>query len=198
MADATEAADYQALEIAASRALAAGDFRAAFASADRRCRIPPPPEGHSFVLRAEAAFRLGDRRGAIADLMHALELAPNDPIANRRILSWATGARQEQAADALLAIERDAIVLRDAIAILRQRGRTSFAAITVHDNSVSGWVAWLGRKTIELAITTADRTASVTIEADPFHPLSSRSVDAASFRVRRPAIVRRAVHRHLG
>ena len=185
--DDAPAADYQLLEIAAGRALVAGDFIEAFACADRRCRIPPPPEAHGFVLRAEASYRLGDRQGAIADLVRALEIAPNDPNANRRVLAWTNGSRRDRAAEVLIATERDPRTIADAIAVLRDSGRNGFAAVTIHDDLVTGWAAWPGRGPVTLSIAGADRTETATIEADPFHPLTTRSLGAASFRLRRPA-----------
>src|SRR5271166_2171766 len=76
------------LERCAALALTAHDAVAAFAYADRRCRITPAPTSHCFVLRAEAAWRLGHDEAALDDLATALEIEPGDLSANRRMLAW--------------------------------------------------------------------------------------------------------------
>src|SRR5258708_36334367 len=88
---------HQSLELRAVRALSRGDARAAFEFADRRCRISPPPEAHSYLLRGEALFQMGDRTAAISDVERALLIAPEDIRANRRMLAWAIGPRQAKA-----------------------------------------------------------------------------------------------------
>ncbi|MEO6779464.1 MAG: hypothetical protein ABI407_00675, partial [Bradyrhizobium sp.] len=55
---------HQALEIVAANALAAKDFVAAFQYADRRCRIEPAALAHCYVLRAEAAYNIGETKAA--------------------------------------------------------------------------------------------------------------------------------------
>jgi hypothetical protein len=65
---------YQSLEFLAAQALAEGNLATAFRFADRRCRILPMPESHSYVLRAETSFRMGAKTNAIADLVTALEI----------------------------------------------------------------------------------------------------------------------------
>src|ERR1700733_15734798 len=85
---------HQSLELLAARALADGNLEPAFKYADRRCRILPAPEPHCYVLRGEASFQMGARGDAIADVEKALEIAPDDIAANRRMLAWAKGSRQ--------------------------------------------------------------------------------------------------------
>ena len=67
---------HQALEIMAAKALAEEDFVTAFKLADRRCRIEPPPQSHSYVLRADASYKLGDQSAALADATAALQQEP--------------------------------------------------------------------------------------------------------------------------
>ena len=55
---------HQSLELLAVQALAAGDTTTAFAYADRRCRIAPPPGPQNYTLRAEALFQMGEARAA--------------------------------------------------------------------------------------------------------------------------------------
>src|SRR5262245_27793464 len=89
---------HQALELLSARALARGDMASAYRFADRRCRVPPLPEAHCFVLRADASFGLGDRKAAVADLTRALEIAPDDIAANRRMMAWGNGQDRRNAA----------------------------------------------------------------------------------------------------
>src|SRR5262249_61385308 len=77
---------HQSLELLAARALAEGDFASAFRLADRRCRIFPWPEPHSYVLRSEASFAIGNVPAAISDLIKALTIAPDSISAQRRLL----------------------------------------------------------------------------------------------------------------
>src|SRR6516225_10087272 len=86
------------LELACLRALAAGKVDEAYRNIDRRCRIAPLARAHHYVLRAETLSRMGDGRGAMADITRALQLAPEDIQANRRMLSWGDGGAQREAA----------------------------------------------------------------------------------------------------
>src|ERR1700756_2841060 len=88
----------QSLEILAAQELAKDDAAAAFRLADRRCRIQPAPEPHCYVLRAEALYRLGAKAAALTDLAKAIDIAPDNIAANRRMLAWADGAEQMRAA----------------------------------------------------------------------------------------------------
>src|SRR6516225_8554797 len=108
------------LERRAALALTGQDFLAAFKFADRRCRIQPPPKSHCFVLRAEAAWRLGRHDAALDDLAEALDIDPADLGANRRMLAWGKEDLRRQAAARLIAREQDPAGLRTAIAVLRE------------------------------------------------------------------------------
>jgi GT2 family glycosyltransferase len=176
---------HQSLELLAMKALAQGDVEAAFAFADRRCRVSPAPEAHSFVLRAEASIRMGDPHAAVSDITNALRLAPDDIGANRRMLAWAAGPAQLRAAAALIGGERDFDVLRKAIAVLRRGRRRAIANFTVLDDAIEGWAVWQRKGPLELTI--ADGVESITrmIEADRSHPLGDLG-QAASFQVSRP------------
>src|SRR5919204_443572 len=101
------------LELACLRALAAGNVDEAFRNIDRRCRITPLPRAHHFVLRAETLSRMGDGKGALAEISHALALAPEDIQANRRVLTWADGPAQRAAARMLIARDPEPAVLLD-------------------------------------------------------------------------------------
>jgi GT2 family glycosyltransferase len=170
-----------ALELAAARLLAAGKHRAALMVADRRCRIAPPPDARSFVLRADALFGLGDRQAALRDLAMALDIAAQDLAANRRMLAWGRGRQRAEAAIVLLAGERDAATLRAAMATLEQAGRRCFAAISVLDDQVLGWAAWPRAGTVNVTIAGSEGTVSAPIAPDPFHPLANDRRHAAAF-----------------
>ena len=133
---------HRSLELLAVEALARGDAAAAFRLADRRCRILPLADPYSYILRAEAAFRKGDRVAAVSDIAGALLLDPRHVVANRRMLIWGEGASRSQAALALIDRDRNIDILRRAIAVLRNEGRHAFASVTVYDDLIEGWAAW--------------------------------------------------------
>jgi GT2 family glycosyltransferase len=174
------------LERRAALALTAQDFLTALTYADRRCRIEPPPASHCFVLRAEAAWRLGRPEAALDDLAEALAINPADLGANRRMLVWGKEDLRQQAAAGLIAHEQDLAILRRAIAVLRDAGEQHWTAISVLDSHVTGWVAWTSSGQIEAAVTSEDATLTSLLDADPFHPLASPEIQATSFRLRRP------------
>jgi GT2 family glycosyltransferase len=176
---------HQSLELAAAAALAEGDCAIAFRLADRRCRIAPPPEPHSFVLRGLAAYRMGERAAAIADIAKALELAPDDIAANRKMLAWGQGAQRVSAAKALIGANAAPDTLRMAVEVLLADGRRRLAHVTTLDDRIEGWAVWRDDAPLEVAI--ADQSGSTTarIERDPLHPLSDLA-HAARFVLPRP------------
>jgi O-antigen biosynthesis protein len=175
---------YRSLESLAVQALELGHKDKAFAYADRRCRIAPPPGSQSYTLRAEALFQMGERASAIADLDQALRLAPDDIAANRRMLAWAEGARKNEAALSLIGRERDAKTLREAIEVLRAAGRQHMACVVVHDNAVSGWAVWQGKAALEITIANDTGILTTLIESDSFHAFADLGA-AANFDLRR-------------
>ena len=174
------------LERRAGQALTAQDFTTAFKYADRRCRIDPPPAAHCFVLRAEAAWRLGRRGAALDDLAEALSIDPSNIGANRRMLSWAEGDDRRAAAARLIVADDDPGLVRSAIAVLDEMGERHWAAVSVFDSHVTGWIAWRGEAHVEAALTCDDGSLTSLLDPDPFHPLASRGIQATSFRLRRP------------
>ena len=174
------------LELLAAQALARNDYARAFELSDRRCRIAPAPQPNSYLLRAESSFRMKREAYAIADLDKALDLAPDDAQANRRMLAWAKGGRKTKAARSLLTNAREADVLRKAIDALQHQGSTNFSSLTVLDERVEGWAVWGGTSAAEVSIVTPDNAVSFFIDADPFHVLRSDGRNAASFSVARP------------
>jgi hypothetical protein len=174
------------LELACLRALAAGKVDEAFRNIDRRCRISPLPRAHHFVLRAETLSRMGDGKGAIDDITHALELAPEDIQANRRLLLWADGAAQRTAAKTLIARDPDPAVLTDAMNVLHRSGARAVASLRVFDDVIAGWTAWDGQGAIELALS-GDPELKLTIAPDASHALAgSRFSHVASIELDRP------------
>jgi GT2 family glycosyltransferase len=180
---------HQFLELGATRALSRGDARTAFELADRRCRIAPPPEAHSYLLRAEALFRLDERTVAIADVARALALAPDDIRANRRMLAWARDERQAEAAATLIGIDRNVGVLRRAIEIMRNDGRHGFAAVTALEDAFEGWAAWDDDSPLKVAIADGVDIARTALDPDPSHEFGDVGY-GRWFRVPRPPSAR--------
>ena len=176
---------HQSLEFLCTQALIANDPRTAFRLADRRCRILPLPEPHCFVLRGDAAFKLGARDVAIGDIESALEIEPDNIVANRRMLDWATGPRQRKAASALIAHERNPDVLRKAAHILTKSGEKYFASLTILDDAVEGWALWPDDAPIEVSIVDDVDTLKIKVSPDRSHPLADFGC-AAGFRIQRP------------
>jgi GT2 family glycosyltransferase len=174
------------LERLAAQALTARDFPAAFKYADRRCRVGPPSAAHCFVLRAEANWRLERKEAALADLAEALRVDPSDLGANRRMLTWATDGRRRTAAANLISRDGNPAILQAAIAELRRAGERHWAACSVFDNHVTGWVAWTKATMIEASLVTEHGTLTSLLEPNSFHPLAGMDVQATAFLVRRP------------
>ena len=174
------------LEVACLRALSDGRIDDAFRSIDRRCRISPLPRAHHFVLRAETLSQMGDGRGAMADITHALELAPEDIQANRRMLAWGDGEAQRDAAQRLIGLDPDPAVLIDAMNVLRRAGARAIASLRAFDDIIAGWVAWDGDGKVELHISGA-QGHTVDILPQDQHPLvRSKFAKVASIELDRP------------
>jgi O-antigen biosynthesis protein len=176
---------HQSLELLAARALVEANFAAAFKFADRRCRILPAPGPHSYLLRGEAFYRLGAKTAAIADVVKALEIAPDDVAANRRMLAWAGGAQQLRAAYAIIQHDDNLESVRTAAHILRKNGRRSFAKLNIFEDTIEGWAVWHRDAPLEVSITGGIAEITDGFEADVFHPLGDFGF-ATSFRIRRP------------
>ena len=175
---------HQSLEFIAAQALADGNIAEAFRLADRRCRIFPVPEPHCYILRAEASYQLGFKTAAIADLAKALEIAPDNVAANRRMLAWAEGALRTRAARSIIAHERNFDLLREAVRALHESGQRNFAGVTVLEDALDGWAVWADKAPLEILITNGTDNFSELFEPDAFHPLGEYG-NATSFCVRR-------------
>jgi GT2 family glycosyltransferase len=173
---------HQILETLCAEALERGDLSEAFWLSDRRCRIRPFPDAHSFVLRAEALYRMGERLPAIRDLEAALEISPEDLAANRRMLSWGRPAAQLEAARVLIDCEHDFRALRQAIGLLCKCGKSAFASLQTRGDKIEGWAAWKGDTDIRLTV--ADEAASVEhhFGSNSRHPLSPELGKAISIK----------------
>ena len=126
---------------------------------------------------------------ALADLDKALELAPDDVQANRRMLAWSDGERKTTAARSLLTNTREVEVLRKAIDTLQHQAPIKFASMAVLDESIEGWVAWDKNSVAEVSIVTQDNIVSFFIDPDPVHILSNDGRSAASFFLARPTSI---------
>jgi GT2 family glycosyltransferase len=178
---------HQALELLSAKALASGDIAAAFRLSDRRCRIAPLAEPHCFVLRADALYRMGRKENALADIMRAIGIAPDDIAANRRLMAWGDGGRREEAALTLIAQDGNHDTLRQAIAIMRNAGRSAFASARLVGGAVRGWASWARNRTVEIAISAGGNTVASAIAADPAHPLADTLGHAANLVLPLPA-----------
>ena len=176
---------YESLELLAALALADGNIAPAFELADRRCRILPTPEAHCYVLRGEASYQMGRKADALADIAEALEIAPDDIAANRRMLTWAEGRQQMKAALTLIRFENDFVFLSRAMSILQKRGQRKFGRVEINEDTIEGWAAWDGKAELEVSITDDTQNVHVALEPDAFHPLAEYG-HAVSFRVPRP------------
>ena len=177
---------HRALELMATRALASGQWATAFELADRRCRVPPPPSTQCFLLRAEASHRMGETAAAISDLDCALEISPDDIVANRKMLAWGQGARQRAAAAAVIARDRDRAALRAALAVLHQAGRRGFASLAVFNDVIQGWAAWSHDGPLELSISGSARRVIMMLDPDPFHALAGPDLNATDITATMP------------
>ncbi|ABE61911.1 glycosyl transferase, family 2 [Nitrobacter hamburgensis X14] len=174
------------VERMAAQALNAQDFLAAFKYADRRCRVGPPSAAHCLVLRAEANWRLERKEAALADLAEALLVDPSDLAANRRMLAWANDDRRRTAAASLIGRDSNPTILRVAIEELWRAGDRHWAACSVFDNHVTGWIAWTRANTVAVSLAVENGTLTSVLEPNSFHPLASMEVQATAFLVRRP------------
>ncbi|WP_246504492.1 glycosyltransferase [Bradyrhizobium agreste] len=183
-----------ALERAAISALARGDLSEAFRLVDRRCRIFPVAQARHYTLRAEIAHRSGLEAAALEDLDTALELAPDDLAANRRMMQWGDEERRQAAARRLIELDSDMAMLGEAVTKLRAGGETALGVIRRIGDNISGWVVWQAHGKIDLEIRSDVATVSHSIGSDPQHALASRAEHAASFSVPLPdASTRRVV-----
>ena len=178
---------HQELEVRSALALARGDVAAAFRLADRRCRIRPLPQCHSHVLRADALFRMGDRVAAVADLVTALDIAPDDIAANRRMMSWGDAEQRTAAARRLVESEHDMRALYQAVNVAPpQQVKAISPRIELHDDLIEGWATWRSGDQLKVVVQGPDRHEFV-LDVDPEHALARDAYVATSFALGTPA-----------
>jgi GT2 family glycosyltransferase len=115
---------------------------------------------------------MGQKADALADILRAIEIAPDDIAANRRLMTWGDGGRREDAALTLIAQDGNHDTLRQAIAILRSAGRCAFARVKPIGSKVRGWAAWPRDRTVEVAISAGGNAIASALVAEPAHPLA--------------------------
>jgi O-antigen biosynthesis protein len=175
-----------ALESLSLTGLSGGDAAQAFKFADRRCRISPVAGAHHYTLRGEISYRMGYFEAALQDIERALELAPDDISANRRMLAWGKQPAQIQAAQRLLAIEYDFAGVAAAIAVLQKTGQRAFGAVKWTDTTLTGWALWNRSRHARIAIESGADSRSISLTPDPRHPLATSTANAANFSLNRP------------
>jgi GT2 family glycosyltransferase len=175
---------HQSLELLAANALAEGDIATAFKLADRRCRILPTPEAHCYLLRAEAFYRLGDKAAAVLDVARAIEIAPDDIAANRRMLAWGDRTQQLQAALSLIRHDHNIKFAQDAAQTLVDNGRRNFGNVIVYEDHLEGWAVWEAKSPLLVTIDDGNNEIEQEYEANAFHPLGQCGY-ATGFRIKR-------------
>ena len=167
----------------AARALRAGQYVQAFALADRRCRIPPAAEASHYLLRAAALARLGDRDGAQEDMRRALEIDPENLVANRSLLAGGSTDERRRAAEILLRHERRWPVLAEAVANLAKAGIAAVGSMEASLLHAQGWFAWCGRAPLQLRVTWQGGEEVMRLDPDPAHPLAPALGSAANWAI---------------
>ena len=176
---------HQSLELLAAQALSEGNFATAFKLADRRCRIPPAPEPHCYLLRGTASFQMGAKAAAVADIAKALEIAPDNILGNHRMLAWAEQPQQKsQAAFALVGQETNFGLLHNAINFLHKNGQRNFAKVTIFADAIEGWAVWMDDAPLTISIAGGADDVSTICEPDAFHPLAKYG-HATNFTIKR-------------
>ena len=182
-----EETHFAALEALSLRCLSEGDLTQAFRLADRRCRILPIAGAHHFTLRGEISHMLGHADDALADLKRALDLAPEDLAANRRVLLWGSGKDQVEAAQRLLTIEHDFTRIAAAVEVLPSSEKRAIAKIKSAYDRITGWVGWTRPSRVKIVLQCDGSSEEINwIEADKSHPLASTFHHASNFIIKRP------------
>ncbi|WP_170249399.1 glycosyltransferase [Methylobacterium haplocladii] len=174
----------------AARALERGWLTAAFAYADRRCRIRPVPQARDYLLRAEASHRLGDWTGAADDARKARELDPNDPLVNQMALRCLEGAERTEAAGAMISSQQATPAqLAQAIAELDCAATRVLAQLEAGPYEVSGWVSWPRGASVSCRVRETTHVEPFRLQPDERHPLATATRCATQLTVpRRPTM----------
>ena len=174
------------LNRAAADALGQDWGLAAYAFADRRCRIAPVARARDYLLRAEASHRLGDHEGAAADVRLARDLDPLDPLVHQQALRSLHGAERADAATALVASPRSSPAqLLQAIARLDPSNTRVVATLVAEAGELSGWVSWPRGSRLTCLIAEEGRQDTRVPSPEAHHPLATPTRWAASITVTR-------------
>ncbi len=166
----------------AARRLATGDLHTGLMLADRRCRVAPLPESIDLILRAEFLLRLGYHSEALADVASALDLEPEDRIANRKQLTFGPIEHRRAAALHVIEFDREQSTLVAALQVLWHDGTTTAGQAAVVDaSSIRGWIAWSGTETLDFIIDDRHRRHAIQVVANPRHRLAAGLGHAADF-----------------
>jgi GT2 family glycosyltransferase len=185
--------DIEALGRAAAELLSHGDFSAAFALADRRCRVIVP-SARDLFLRARAHKGAGRLEAAQRDLVAALALDPTDPALDRAALGWGEGTSRREAAERIAARASSSWALRRrAAAALFENGTAIVHRLRRDGLGVSGWIAWAGGAPLQIDMTDAGEPQSFSVEPDPDHPLATAAIAAAEVVIEAPGEGRRVL-----
>lgn len=187
----------QGLNRLAAHALERGQPHAAYAFADRRCRIKPVPGARDYLLRAEASRRLGDDISAAGDVRVARDLNPLDPLVNLQALRCLDDPEREDAAAALVADPTaDPAPIAQAIAHLDPAGTRVIARIEPELNRLSGWVTWPRGETLRCALIETAPEATFVVVPDPHHSLANSARSAATVALPRSPSARSRIRFH--
>jgi GT2 family glycosyltransferase len=172
---------HMALSALAAQALQAGKLEEAFILADRRCRISPTAEANDYLLKAEAARRLG--RAAIAKqaIEQAIDIDPTAELVNLHALRLPDLKSRIRAAEAIIANPNSsAKAHRVALSHLEGSGRSIFGSTRILDNRVVGWLTWPQGRKLEGTIRYGSEGRSLHLLPDPHHPLATQERYAAT------------------
>jgi GT2 family glycosyltransferase len=182
---------FAALALLASAYLSEGSPSAAFAFADRRCRIIHPGV-EEFMLRAEASRLAGYLEFAEADLAAALKIDPTDDLINYGALKWGPRTGRAAAAERLISSGNASPgALAQALEALMDEGARAVHSLERRGEDIEGWLAWQGAGPLELRAHGPAGTKVHIVERDDRHPLTSGRISMAS--VKWPDAILRSV-----
>ena len=173
----------EALRAAAAQLLADGDVHAAFALADRRCRLIRP-FARDLLLRARLHWEAGRDNAAWRDLDAAAALDPTDFTVDRAALEWGSTPLRRRAAEKIALREAGALPLRrTALAVLFEAGQRLVHQLEQGAQGVAGWVAWSGRDELKIAIPGGGEARALRLARDPDHRLAIATASAAQLEI---------------